>query len=360
MESLDTHGAVPAQLVDGPRPRAVWLVRDLPAGETRRYRLERVAAAPEFPNVTWSDDGRGLWLAVGNRPVLRYNYAEIPSPAGLDPVYARSGHVHPLLTPGGIPVTDDFPPDHAHQHGLFYAWVNTTFAGRRVDFWNQKERTGRVRHDEILGRAYGPVYGYVSARLLHEDVTKPGQPVPILAEEWTVRVYNRADVFLIDLESTQRAVAATPLQINKYHYGGFGLRGGRQWFDPTVMGDAPPDPARSGESDFLTSESKHRADGNHTRPRWVDLWGKTNGVPAGVAVLDHPGNPGFPQPVRLHPNKPYFCFAPAVLGGFTIDRAHPYVSRYRIALHDARPNAEMIDGVWTDFADPPSARVVSE
>ena len=55
-------------------------------------------------------------------------------------------------------------------------------------------------------------------------------------------------------------------------------------------------------------------------------------------MLDHPANFRSPQPVRLHPNKPYFCFAPMVPGAFEIAPGRPYVSRYRLVLHDGRPD----------------------
>jgi hypothetical protein len=44
--------------------------------------------------------------------------------------------------------------------------------------------------------------------------------------------------------SLQECAGPKPLKINKYHYGGMGLRGNHRWFDPA---------ARSGRSDFLTS-----------------------------------------------------------------------------------------------------------
>jgi len=357
---LDTQEPVAVQLVASQPPSVTWIVRDLPAKTTQRYRLEVAAASPARSTVTWTDDGRGLILKVGSRPVLRYNYAELASPPGLDPVYARSGHIHPLFTPSGAVVTDDFPPDHAHQHALFFAWVNTTFDGHRVDFWNQNGRTGRVKHVEVLERDYGPVFAQFKTRLRHEDVTKPDAPVPVLDEDWTVRVYDRSDVFLVDFESKQACIAPKPLEINKYHYGGFGLRGNRAWLDATAQGEAPPDPKRSGRSDFLTSDGKRRSNGNHTRPHWVDLSGEIEGTPCGVAVFDHPGNYQYPQPVRLHPNKPYFCFAPSVLGSFTLEPRRPYVSRYRLVLHDGPPDADVLERLFSDFAEPPAVRVVND
>jgi hypothetical protein len=257
-------------------------------------------------------------------------------------------------------VTDDFPPDHAHQHAVFLAWVNATFDGRHLDFWNQKEQTGRIEHIAVLGMTGGPVFGQFQVKLRHDDMTAPGGPRPVIDEIWTVRAYNVSSAFLVDFESRQSCAGTEPLVINKYHYGGMGLRGHRDWFDASAKGNSPPDPARSGGSDFLTSEGKNRATGNHTRPRWVDLSGGISGEAAGVALLDHPRNFGFPQPVRLHPNKPYFCFAPMVLGSFDIAPGRPYTSRYRFVVHDGTPDPATLERFWHDYAEPPGVRVVTE
>ena len=270
LTDLDQAKAVEAQLLDlpGQAPSVVWVIRDpIPAGATRRYRLEPAeSAGSAHAAVTCLGDGKHLRLQIGDRPVLQYNTAMVESPDGIEPYYRRNGQIHPLFTPSGRIVSDDFPPDHAHQHAVFFAWVNTTFEGRHLDFWNQKEQTGRIEHAATLGMAGGPVFGQFQVKLRHDDMTAPGGPKPVLDEVWTVRAYNVSDVFLVDFESRQTCAGAEPLVINKYHYGGMGLRGNRDWFDPTVKGNSAPDPARSGRSDFLTSEGKNRATGNHTRP----------------------------------------------------------------------------------------------
>ena len=358
LETLDSRQPVPAQRVLGDRPGLAFIVRDLPLGAKRRYRLTSAEPSNAKPAVSCTYDRKGLVLAVGDHPVLRYNCAIIEAPEGLASYYRRSGHIHPLQTPTGQVVTADFAPDHAHQHGLFFAWVNTTFNGHKVDFWNQQSKLGEVKHVEVLDSVSGPVFGQFRVKIRHEDITNPGAPVPVLDEVWTVRAYNLTDHFLVDLESRQVNVASLPLEMNKYHYGGLGLRGNSAWFDPKAQGNDPPEPERSGRSDFLTSEGKGRLDGNHTRPRWVDLSGMLGEAFAGVTILDHPDNFRFPQPVRLHPNKPYFCFAPMVLDRFAIEPGQSYVSRYRLCVHDGRPDRSAIEGQWLDYAEGPKARWV--
>jgi hypothetical protein len=60
----------------------------------------------------------------------------------------------------------------------------------------------------------------------------------------------------------------------------------------------------------------------------------------------------------LHPNKPYFCFAPMVLDRFAIEPGQSYISRYRLSVHDGRPDPSAIEGRWLDYAEGPKARVV--
>lgn len=379
LEDLDDHRAVPVRRsagADGAPPEVVWIVRGpLRAGTARRYRLsvrpgpaesragggvKAIADGKPLGQGEPLDPHRAVTLQVGGTPVLTYQVAVLEPPAGIDPVFRRSGFIHPLRTPSGLVVTDDFPPDHAHQHGLFSAWVNTTFEGRRVDFWNQIGRTGRVSYARDTANRVngGPVYGEIIAETLHEDLTAPGGPKPVLRDRWRVRVYDVDGPFLVDIDSTQRIVDGA-LTINKYHYGGLALRGNRQWFSEASEASAPGASAAKPPGDFLTGEGKARIEGNHTHPRWVDHSGPVDGKVGGVAILDSPSNFRFPQAVRLHPTKPYFCFAPMVDGAFTIAKDHPYRSRYRIVVHDGPPDAKALEHAWRDYAEPPRVRVVA-
>jgi hypothetical protein len=215
--SLDSRETVPAQFVGDEGPGVAWILRDLPKGTSRRYRISPDKEGPGGPAVHAEGDEKAVVLKVGDRPVCRYHSGLLEPPTGIDPLYGRSGFIHPLYTPSGRVVSDDFPPDHAHQHGLFFAWVNTTFDGRRIDFWNQVERTGRVRHVAVQGTEGGPVFGQFSAKLRHEALAGSEEPVPVLDEVWTVRAYNLSGRFLVDFESRPVCTGPKPLEVNAYH-----------------------------------------------------------------------------------------------------------------------------------------------
>ena len=340
---LDTGQAVPVQ-VDrtGDKPRVVWIIRDtLKRGEVRKYRLVPGAGRPSSGGVSLAKDDRHLSVNVDGKPVFTYNLAMVPSPNPKEPYYARSGYIHPLYDPNGRVITDDFNPDHAHQHGIMFAWRKTLFEGRKSDGWDQKTGTGRVEHVELKELVEGPVFGCFTARLRQVDLTAPGGPKPVLNETWLVRVFNLADHFLFEIDSTQTCAGPAPVTIEEIHYGGLMIRGHATWHGP--------------DYDYLTSEGRGKADGNQTRPRWVDIHGPLDGQLAGVTIFDHPDNFRYPQPVRLHPTMPYFCFAPSALGSFTIEPGKPYVSRYRFCVHLGEPNAAQ--RFWEDYAHPVTVRI---
>ncbi len=81
--------------------------------------------------------------------------------------------------------------------------------------------------------------------------------------------------------------------------------------------------------------------------------GEVDGQPCTVAIYGSPQNYQHPQPVRLHPDKPYFCFAPCVLGEFTISREQPLVSHYRIVTHAGPANSALYDKLVDQWEHPP-------
>jgi len=329
---------------------AFRLAAPLEAGERAEFRvvMERSSPQPSQPTMNCKQTNGAVELDGPRGTILRYNTAVVGPPDGIDPIYRRSGHIHPVRTPTGRIVTEEFPADHPHQHGIFSAWVNTTFEGRNVDFWNQKAGTGTVEHVSIDRVVSGPLLAQFEATLHHVDISDSARPIPVVADRWVVTAYDQpsqeADYFLFDIDSRQVGIADSPLTINEYHYGGMAFRGAAEWF-----GQA--------EHDFLTSDGHTRANGNHTRPRWVCAHGLVEGMPCCITIMGHPENFRAPQPVRLHPDKPYFVFTPPVLGAFEIGRETVLECRYRYVVHDGRPQPELYERLWSDFADPPRASV---
>ena len=287
-----------------------------------------------------SPDGR-VTFSVSGREVTTYHYGETRLPrADIDPIYRRAGYLHPVFTPGMKLVTDDYPPDHVHHHGIWAAWTRTVFQGRAPDFWNMGNGTGTVEVVGIDSVWDGAVHAGVRAHHRYVDLIAD---VSALEEAFEVRVYaGTGAVNMFDLTLTQRALDDT-LHLSEYHYGGVGVRGHRSWTGE--MG-----------TEFLTPAGRTRVDGHATRARWCNIGGQVGGGSGGIAVLSHPGNREAPQPMRIHPTEPFFNFAPSQAGGFAIAPGEPTRWQYRFVTYDGAPDPGFLDALWADFARPLQVR----
>ena len=63
---------------------------------------------------------------------------------------ARSSYVHPLYGLDGEVITDDFPKDHYHHRGLFWAWPHVRVGTEETDLWMLKGI--RQQFERWLGR----------------------------------------------------------------------------------------------------------------------------------------------------------------------------------------------------------------
>jgi hypothetical protein len=298
--------------------------------------------------ITVKDDGQ---------VVFSYNKIAPPAPDGIDAIYRRSGCLHPVSSPKGRTVTAMFPADHPHQQGVFSAWVKTKYDGRDVNFWDLAGGTGRVLHERVVSKFEKDGIVGFEVDLVHRAEVKP--TIDVLRERWRITVFpTDGSYHCFDLQTTQTAITDKPLMVEKYHYGGMALRGPPRWLaESDSYAREHRDLVRE-PSGFVNDLGSNREKGNHQRAKWVALTGRIDGKPVSIAVLCHAKNFRAPQAARLHPSKPYMCFAPSVDEGFQIDRDHPFKARYRYLITDAEPNAKWLSRQWEIWCrdDKPLAR----
>jgi hypothetical protein len=315
-----------------------FLVPEQRAGETLSFTL----VSPDSVSgdqVVVRDANGVVEASTRNQPVLAYrkNRDMVPRP-GINPDIIRAGYIHPVYSPAGKCVTDDYPPNHAWHHGIWTPWVKTAFQGRAPDFWNAEKKLGR--HDFVaVDRAWsGSVHGGFVSQQQMIDLTAPS-PLVVLKEVWEVTIYDivasARPVRMFDLVVTQTNVTSDPLVLPKFHYGGFGFRGAAEWNGP---GEA---------AHFLTSDGvTDRIKANDTRGKWCFVGGKIDGEMTGTAILGHPDNFRAPQPMRIHPTFPYMSFVPQQLGEFSIDPGKQYSARFRFVVADGPPDRGLIEAYW--------------
>jgi hypothetical protein len=354
----DDSGKVTSVWSDGSQ---AWLVLDaIPRGGSHTYKLEPVnggEAANAGVVIEKAKAGGAIKASAVDgrqyREVLTYQSEKTPLPAGYDPAYQRGGYISPVYTPTGKLLTDDYPDNHKHHHGVWFPWTKTEFEGRHPDFWNMGAKTGRVEPDDQPPQFSAAGSVCATIRGFHRFIDMTTKPERVaLREQWDIVVYRqivatvgRKPYFVFDLTSTQNALDA-PLLLPKYHYGGLGFRGRAEW---NGKGDAVT---------MLSSEGKTRENGNETRGKWMWVGGKAEGgATIGIAILCHPDNFRAPQPIRFNPDMPFACFAPSQLGDWKIEPGTPYVSRYRFIAADGAADVKEIERLWGDYAQPPKVTV---
>ena len=336
--------------------RGWFVLPELKAGQSKAYSLRLIEPGARGPAAVEAvKDGGAVKITAAGREVLRYQGEKTELPKGYEPQYQRGGYIHPVFTPSGKLVTDDYPPKHMHHHGIWTPWTKTEFEGRHPDFWNMGAKTGTVEFVALDETWSGAVFGGFRSRHKQVDLTAKPEPKTALNETWEVMVFNvgagENKYNLFDLTVTQECASPNPLTLPAYHYGGTGIRGNRQW-------DGAAD------CEYLTSEGITRKDKEYARPdgpparaRWCHMSGKVDGTQTGIAMLDHPDNFRAPQALRLHPTEPFIGYCVSKLGDWKIEPGKPYVARYRFVVADGPADKAELDRLWNDYAKPPKVDV---
>ena len=293
--------------------------------------------------VTVKKSGSQLRFATAGQLICAYQMEAGEVPEGVDPVFKHGAHLHPIHSPSGKLVTGNHPEDHRWHRGVWMAWTKTEFGTSHPDFWNMgkvgEKLAAEVRFDQLIQST--PNRFTSRHTFLDHSVTPDSK---VLTETWEVAVAQQnldgTLTNLIDLTSTQTCATDQPLHLPTYHYGGLGLRGNLAWnpVDAVTM---------------LTSEGHDRKSGDSTKAKWVHMGGLVEGAPTGIAVLIHPSNFRFPQPLRLNPKNPQLCVAPSQDGDWAIEPGKPYVSKYRLLVFDGKPDAKWIEAQWQSYSQTP-------
>ncbi|MFP6770028.1 MAG: DUF6807 family protein [Planctomycetaceae bacterium] len=315
-------GPVVAQCVsDG---RSAWA---LAAIRNRNQKLRRVTvkavvvdAAAGGPGVTFVSRTGGLECREGEKPILFYRR----EPHSLDGgKHVAANYIHPLYGLDQSVLTQDFPDDHKHHHGIFWTWhqlwVGTTRAG---DPWINKDFLPVVREARVVER--GPVFAELKTQV---DWTSPlivgrdKRPQPIVAEQATIRVFRAAAGarhidFRVELKAVLKDVRIGGSE-NVKGYSGFTVR-----MRPPVG--------------MVIHDAGGRLGGDRvqTASHWADIsgrFGKSDAV-TGLSILCHPTYPESPPRWLLrHYGMQNVAWPGRV--AVPLRRAQAVVLRNRLVLH---------------------------
>ena len=301
---------------------------------------------PVAAQLQVTETDKAITITRGEVMVLTYHKAEVPPPKQADPIYKRSGFIHPLCAPNGEPVTGIHPADHYHHLGLWHAWVKTKHGKDTPDFWNLRGRTGRGRYVKTIelhkGSDRDPSVGFIVEQ---EQVAYKGsdrKETVVLREQFEIRAEFVNGENRVGYRVKQTNVSRESLLLPAYRYGGgLAYRAPHHW-DKT-------------NSDYLTSEGLDRTNSHATRARWVAMWGATSKGPATLTVMMHPENRDFPQRLRTWPPSShngaiFFNVVPAQEKPWEIKPGEQIVESYLLTVSNGKPDKERIEKGWKAWA----------
>ncbi len=223
----------------------------------------------------WREAGPGSSeLTDKGAPVLVYNFGTMLKP-GVPADRARCCYVHPVYTPDGVVITDDFPADHFHHRGISWMWPTVAVDGKIYDLWTIKGILARF--EKLERKEAGPESAVIAVqngwyvgdrKVVEEHVEIVAHPASGGSRELEFTLRMRAVADRVTLAGSQDAKG----------YGGFNIR-----FAP-----------RTGT--IIDTSEKRDAPDSDLRPNgWAELWGEYNGKPAGARITVDPSTPGYPN-----------------------------------------------------------------
>lgn len=317
------------------RSRLIARIAGDDAGDVpRKFRLVSADAPsePQKPCFEFKQQSdASLALFDGDQPVMVYNHGEITCDAvpQSDSRRVRACYVHPVWGLDGEVLSDDFPKDHYHHHGIFWAWPHVGIDGQEHDLWTY--RTIQQRFVGWIYRQTGPQ----AAVLAVENGWFVGDEKVMVERVWMRchRVDN--DHRAIDFEFVWIPVEK-PITLwgaDDKSYGGLNLR-----FAPRQ------------DTRITVPAGQSEADLPDTPLEWADLTANFAGAPqpSGAAIFVDPAHPDYP-PTWLTRHYGVLCVGWPGVHPRTFEPGKPIRLNYRVWIHRGAIEAPAIGRAYEAY-----------
>ncbi len=296
--------------------------------EESRFRFEEISE-------------QSIQLSDGTQPVWVYNFGPITRDdlPETERRRTRSCYIHPLYGLRGEILTDDFPRDHYHHHGVFWTWphVGIHQPDGQVDQYSLWEGTGNLRQKFVQWKERAT--DGASATLAVENGWFVGEE-KVMIENVTIRTFAAKDEFgqrtrAIDLEflwiPTDKPITLRGAE--EKSYGGLTVR-------------FRPQSNKPGEEKITTitvPEGVAEGDLPETPLPWADLTSRfgTDEHRSGAAIFIPPSHPDFP-PTWLTRYYGPLCVGWPGVQGRTFQPKEKIRLSYRLWIHESEVHVEQI------------------
>jgi hypothetical protein len=249
-----------------------------------------LAVSSVFGQIRMKKSKDGILFTEDNKNVLFYQL----EPKSEDGKFERCNYIHPLWAADGTVLTEDFPKDHLHHRGIFWAWHQVWIGEQRIgDPWEIKSFDQKVTEVEFMAQKNGSGILNTEVEWESDKWIKEGKKVPYLKENTTISIHPMIDNYRqIDFE-----IKLLALEENLTIGGSEDVKG---YSGFSVRMKLPEDIIFSGpEGKLQAINTAVESNG------YVDMGGSIlkNGKRGGIVMLDHPENLDYPQGWILRERK---------------------------------------------------------
>jgi hypothetical protein len=295
------------------------------------------------PTVKITQTPTALEITVDGQPFTTYRFAATPD----DPAFHRP-YFYPVLSADGIEITSDQwrlqqkqpteaakkKIDHPHQRSVFVGHGDVNGA----DHWTHKDKENeQQRHLKFTA---------VSPDSFTEELTwdskEPNKP--LLAETRTVKIIAYDDgTRAIDVTSTLTASNADavfkvkPLNVSGVEAGWLAAR-----VAPSISDAIKDKKSQITSSAGATSEKEAR----EKPATWCDYSGPIDGKTYGIALFDHPHNPGHPTPFHV---RNFGLLTHIGIHDWTLKQDQSQSLRHRLLFHSGDGKSAKLDERYKEF-----------
>lgn len=305
------------------------------AGKRRLFR--RVQVSP-MSLVATKD---GYWFSEAGRQIMFYQRVT----KSQQDKWPRSNYIHPLFDLDGNEVTEDFPADHPHHRGIYWAW-HQIFAGdqRLGDAWVASDFIAEVVEAKVIQADEQAAALRVEVQwkspLWTDDKM---QPKPFLKETTVIRAHRATDKLrLIDFDIELQAL------VPNLHLGGSENAKGYSGFSARIK--HPREVIFNGQAGPVQPQTTGLAAGP-----WIDMVGKyaAGNEVSGISILCHPGYPADQQLWILRSKSSMQNAAYPGQHAKPVAMEKPWRLKYRLVLHRGGTAEANLPQLQKEFSSQP-------
>lgn len=250
-----------------------------------------------------------------------------------DGKYQRCNYIHPLWGIDGTVLTQDFPAGHLHHRGIFWAWRQIFIGHKSVgDPWEIKDFEQEITDVEFAAKGAGIAELKVEVLWKSPLWRNQGEKAPYIRENTKIAIHPKSGNYRrIDFEIQLLALAEN-LKI-----GGSADEKGYSGFSARMV--LPEDVKFFGpEGEIIPENTSVKSNG------FVNISGSVgkNESAGGIVIIDHPGNPGYPQPwiLRRKNSMQNAAYPGNIL--IPVSTQQPLILKYSLIVYSGKMNDSKI------------------